>query len=108
MTTLTDFRAVYLPYCLQRLPDGRYIVLNREYKPLGLITHEIIQYETHPTAQHFKITKSLAKKLSWEGKDDLDSIYLYNDGTNPILGKPEQMAYFERLGLLLKLRITAP
>jgi hypothetical protein len=31
----SDFRAMFFPYCLQKQKDGRYVVLNREYKPVG-------------------------------------------------------------------------
>ena len=41
-------RSSHMPYCIQRLEDGRYIVLNRHYKPLGETTREWVTYETPP------------------------------------------------------------
>ena len=32
----SEFRLVYLPYCLQLQDDGSYLVLNRRYKPVGI------------------------------------------------------------------------
>jgi len=40
-------RAIFLPYCIQRLEDGRYVVLNRNYKPLGFRTTEFLRYEDY-------------------------------------------------------------
>jgi len=33
-----NFISVYMPYCLEMLGDGRYTVLNREYKPVGFFS----------------------------------------------------------------------
>jgi hypothetical protein len=35
---LGDFRSIYLPYCLDKQADGSWLVLNREYKPVGFNT----------------------------------------------------------------------
>jgi hypothetical protein len=35
---LGDVRSVHLAYCIKKQDDGTYVVLNREYKPLGLKT----------------------------------------------------------------------
>ncbi len=35
-----DFRAISLPYVLQRQEDGSYLVLNRKYKAIGFLTGE--------------------------------------------------------------------
>lgn len=45
---LNDFRSVHLPYCIKKLPSGAYVVLNREYKPLGFKTREHVDYEAYP------------------------------------------------------------
>jgi len=39
---------VHQPYCLKRLPCGRHIFLNRDYKPLGLETQDFVRYEDFP------------------------------------------------------------
>lgn len=35
----------FLPYCIKRL-DGAVIPLNRDYKPIGIITKEYLEYES--------------------------------------------------------------
>lgn len=80
---LNDFRAVFLPYCLERQPNGKYAVLNREYKPVGFFTREHITYDQHPVLVRLKITSASAAKLSWNGSRDVGRIFLYDDGTNP-------------------------
>lgn len=103
-----DFRAVYLPYCLQRLEDGRHVVLNRAYKPLGFLSKDHVVYEEYPVAVEIKgIGPAVAAKLSWKGDSNIDTIYLYNDETNPINSDANMDAYLERLRILAKLKLKA-
>ena len=44
---LANFRWVFLPYCLDEQDDGRWAVLNRDYKPLGMLTGEYVDYDGH-------------------------------------------------------------
>lgn len=100
------FNAVYMPYCLQRQEDDRYAVLNREYKPVGFITRDWVNYDDYPVCAKIKgIGPALARKLSYNGSDDVDCIYLYNDGCNPCSGAEEMAAYIRRLTLAVNLRI---
>lgn len=101
-----DFRAVYMPYCIDKMPDGKYVVLNRTYKPIGFITHDHIKYDEYPIAAEFVgLNESTAAKLSWNGSQDLSRIYLYNDGTNPLLNDENMTKYLDRLKILSKLKI---
>jgi hypothetical protein len=102
-----EFRSIFMPYCLIRLDDGRYIVVNRNYKPLGITSGDYVIYETHPSAAKLKITAATAKKLSWAGSDALARIYLYNDGCIPTDGKANMDAYLSKLSVLAKLKVTA-
>lgn len=96
----------HFPYCLQRLADGSYAVLNRNYKPLGVMSGEWVKYEDAPGNVKFKgMTAAMAQQLSWEGSPALDRIFLYNDGTNPGNGPRELAAYLERLGRLLAQKV---
>ena len=82
--SLSTFRWVHLPYCLKRLEDGCYVVLNRHYKPLGFLTNDWVDYEAYPVVMKFKgLTPKVAAKLSYKGSEDLAMIYLYNDGCVP-------------------------
>ena len=100
-----EARWIFLPYCLYRLKDGRYIVLNRKYKPLGVRSSDWVVYEDHPSAASMKITPEIAKKLSWQGSDNLDVIHLYNDASIPNKGEEHLQAYANRLKVLMDLAV---
>lgn len=103
-----DFRRVFLPYCLQKLDDGRYIVLNRLYKPLGVMTSDWIKYEDHPSACKIKgLTAKRASLISHRGLPDLESIHLYADGSIPTDSKENMNGYSQRLAALAKLTVES-
>lgn len=103
-----DIRWAFMPYCIQRLADGRSILLNRSYKPVGMLSSDWVNYESHPSAIKVKITAATAKKLSATGSDDLDRIYLYNDGCVPTHDSASMRAYQERLAVLMALKVETP
>ncbi len=98
---IVDFRFIFLPYCLQKQPNGSYAVLNRKYKPVGFATEKYIAYSDYPvTAKIDDITPVLASKLSWNNSNDVDTIYLYNDESNPVNSAGNMQAYTDKLALL--------
>jgi hypothetical protein len=102
-----DFRSVHLPYCIKRLPNGNYVVLNRDYKPLGFRTSAHLEYEAYPIGVKFKrLTAATAAKLSWKGSTDTDAIFLYNDDSIPTVSPKNMQEYLERLKILAKLQFT--
>ena len=104
---LGDVRAVHLPYCLERLEDGRYVILNREYKPIGFKTSSWIDYEKYPIAVKFKrLTAKTAEKISARASGNLKEIYLYNDGCVPTRSAKNMEAYLKRLEILAKLKLA--
>jgi hypothetical protein len=104
---LGDFRAVFLPYCLQKQEDGRYAVLNREYKPVGFYTKDWVKYEEHPVLVKLKgLTKAKSAKLSDKGETNLDEIFLYNDATNPVRSKANMRSYLTKLEILAGLAVS--
>ena len=105
--SLGDFRKVFLPYCLQKQPDGRYAILNRRYKPVGLAITEFINYEDYPVCVNLKgLGPATAAKLSWKGDPDTDQIYLYNDGCVPTESSENMQSYLKRLEILAKLKVS--
>ncbi|TVL08209.1 hypothetical protein AYI74_21840 [Shewanella algae] len=103
---LGDFRSVYMPYCLKKQPDGSYVVLNREYKPVGFNTRDHITYEDFPVSSKLKgIGPGTAKKLSYKDSDDTETIYLYNDGCVPVHSAENMKLYLKKLAILAKLEI---
>lgn len=104
--SLDDFRAVFLPYGLEKQSDGRYVVLNREYKPVGFFTRERVTYADYPILVTLKITEPMAKRLSESGESKAGRIFLYNDATNPTGSKKNMNLYLSKIEALAKLRVT--
>ncbi len=79
------FRAgwrVHVPYVITHLEGATYAVLNRHYKPVGMITEEWVDYKLHATLIN-DFTPVLQRKISFNGKtfkEGKGSIALYNDG----------------------------
>ena len=102
---MTDFRSVFLPYCIEKLDDGSWVVLNRQYKPIGFNTDEFINYEDYPVSARLEIKSTHLKKISYNS-DYFGKVYLYNDGCHPFGSKKNMDSYLEKLRVLAKLRIT--
>lgn len=103
---LKDFRTVFLPYCLKKQSDGRYAVLNREYKPVGFFTKNWIEYATLPVLVKFKgLTSVVAAKVSHKGDPDVETIYLYDDYCAPVRSGRHMDAYLSRLETLAGLKV---
>lgn len=103
---LNDFRAVFFPYCLDKQPDGQYVVLNREYKPIGFKTKENVKYEDYPIFVELKgVGSATAAKLSYKGDPNTDRIYLYNDSCVPTESAEHMKNYLKRLEILAKLKV---
>ena len=98
----SEFRLVYLPYCLQLQDDGSYLVLNRRYKPVGITRTDWIDYEAYPVSMRFKRALSVAqiRALDCRGRESRDVIYLYDDGSIPTQSAAAWAAYSARLARL--------
>ena len=60
---LNDFRAIFLPYVLEKQKDGSYVVKNREYKPLGNCTSKWEKEQNFPEGTKLKgLSPKIAKK----------------------------------------------
>ena len=93
------------PYCLQKREDGTYILLNRDYKPVGVTTpyRVWVDYETWPEAFDIDISPDQAAAMSHNGDDDARRIYFYDDGCKPWEGAKHQRAYHRRVGLFFRM-----
>jgi len=101
-----EFRAIFLPYCLDRQEDGRYAVLNRNYKPLGFTTREFTTYSDYPVLVTIKgLSPEKIRAISANGDADPERIYLYNDGCVPTRSAEHMQAYQNRLALLAPLMV---
>lgn len=103
---LHDFRSVFFPYCLVKNDDGHYVVLNREYKPVGFGTSDWVKYERYPVTYKIKgLTAARLAKISAKGDANKDRIYLYNDGCVPTHSAKDMKAYLDRLKVLAPLLV---
>ncbi len=103
---LDTFKSVIMPYCLKKEADGNYVVLNREYKPLGFITSEMIRYEQYPISAKLRaINEKKAQQLSHDASPNVERIFLYNGATDPTSNKTNLDAYLKRVEILLKLKV---
>ena len=99
---ITGYRATHLIYCLELLECGRYVALNRNYKPIGFLTDDRVNYGEYPVLLDVRVTPRAAARISWKGDSNTARIYLYNDGCIPVPGKESWSHYCERLGVLAK------
>ena len=99
------FSSVFLPYCLEQQPDGRYAVLNRDYHPVGLWTDAWLTYGDLPVLVALNITPKRAEKLSVRGAASVAKIWLYNDATDPVLSADLLRQYLARLALLAAMEV---
>ena len=96
----------HFPYCLKLLEGGRYILLNRNYKPIGNQTMNRVNYHTDPSAIMMTITPGIAAQLSWDQSHNVERIYLYKDGCIPTGSEEHMAAYLKRLAVLAKIRVS--
>lgn len=103
-----DMRFIHFPYCLRRLEDGRYIPVNRRYKPLGVTSHERVIYEDHPGAMHVRgLTDELALELDVHKGARPGHIYLYEGNSTPLNSDKAMDEYLQRLKKLAELKMYA-
>ena len=98
--TVSDFREVFLVYCLQRQQDGSYLALNRRYVPVGSVSVEWVDYEG--VTDRFKFKRGLTARqiaaLSHNANTAPEAMYLYDDGCVPTSSAAAWEKYAERLG----------
>lgn len=97
--TVSEFRMVFLLFCLDRMPDGSYVALNRRYKPVGWAGTEWVNYEDFPIGFKFKraLSGMQIAALSCEGDTCPQRIQIYNEGCIPTSSAAHWAAYAKRL-----------
>lgn len=95
-------RRSHFPYCIERVREERYVILNRDYHSIGAPLGE--RGELDDYAVNIKrMTQNKANNLSWEGYSSKESIYLYNDGTRADISDKTMSAYLKKLELLMRM-----
>lgn len=106
MALFTVLHAV-LPYCVQRQKSGKWLCLNREYKPVGFNTTGWITYGEHPLEMEIPgLTEKVAKRIAYDNEFDGEQIFLYNDGCVPTHTAEDMNNYLARLAILAQLDIN--
>lgn len=94
---------IYLPYTFEPLRDqtDRYVILGRDYKPLGMTQkHERVEYEKY-TNLHVRISKKDLENATRHVK--YSPGWLYGDGNSPWLNRKSAEAYLNQLSSLTEL-----
>jgi len=95
-----------IPYCIHQEADGKFVLVNRDYKPVGFNTSKGISYKEYPIIYKLKgLTPDIAARISHKNDLGLTSIYLYGDGSVPTDSKDNWEKYMERLKLLMQLYV---
>ncbi|CAD1798285.1 hypothetical protein LN565_15330 [Xanthomonas euvesicatoria pv. euvesicatoria] len=93
----------HLPYCLQKTKDGKWLALNRNYKPLGTVgKDEWFDYDSHPSRQSIPAAtisalKRRASSIIEDKPDDPGLFFFYDDRTMPTDGAANWKRYCETL-----------
>jgi hypothetical protein len=91
------FYKIFFPYAFQKLDDGKYVVINREYQPLGYWPERFGE-PTNKRGQSFYLCGDLDEDLI--SQKNKTFIYLYDDSTNPMVSVKTLEAYLEKIGEL--------
>ena len=89
-----------LPYSLHKQKDGSWIFLNRIYKPLGVLSNDLVDYREYPS---FRFESDPTERLRKIGINQVVAIdghihfFLYEDRTGPFIAATNTKEYFKRL-----------
>jgi hypothetical protein len=99
-----------LPYCIERVESGAYIVLNRYYKPLALVGDDHLDYHRDPAYSVFCLHRSQVNASALRMLTDDDSYlgWFYDGVTAPWLGVRARDKYLERFHSALGHLLTLP
>jgi hypothetical protein len=96
---------VYFPYCIERQENGSWVILNRNYKPVGLNTGKFIKYGDYPVSIRLKgLGPATLKRLSCKDEEPKGRVYLYTDSCIPTSGAKAMSSYLKKLEILLKIQ----
>jgi hypothetical protein len=102
------YRQMFMPYCLIKLESGKWVIVNRHYKPLGTLSRDK-WYNYEEYSVHIKWDRRHRKKLADLGatsESPEEFVALYNDATNPERSKMLMQRYMDKLAILAKLGIS--
>jgi len=107
---LSDFFRINLPRGMERNNKGKWIVFNRDYKPIGFNQSDFVKYEEFPIYTKYKgLTEKLILEIGNPDSIERDEhgkickFWLYNDVTNP-MNNNDWSTYWKKLQKLAKLQ----
>ena len=101
-----DLSRIIFPYCLKKRDDGTYIVLNRDYRPIGFDSPERVEYKDYPiNIKVARISKQAITEIACH-VDDTGTFWLYNDKTYPTDSAENMRVYLDKLKRLAKYKVT--
>ena len=102
---ISNSRAIFFPYCIEKQKDDSWVFLNRNYKPIGFNTDEFLDYGDYPVSMPLKgLGIATLQKLSYNGDGSGNRIYLYDDGCIPTSSAKAMSSYLEKLKILIRLQ----
>lgn len=96
----------FLPYIIRQEKDGSFLLLNRFYKPCGMVCHSRDWADYATSTQRFRVrglTPEIAAKISVKGDPDISWITLYHDGCRPQDSDKNRRALLKRLKMFFDL-----
>jgi hypothetical protein len=113
MTDLDNvFFWTHMPYCLHRLKDGYWILLNRNYKPIGTGGYKHVDYEKSETKFKFKrvpkkflLHNFILLPHCRDEKGEYDMYFFYNDASKPFRTRDATAEYFHKLKVFAEFMI---
>jgi len=100
----------HLPYCIQATADGKWLVLNRNYKPVGTTSKDWVDYDSHPDrvaldGRTLAALRRVAVNVIPAEPGDPEVIYFYDDSSMPTEGDAHWASYAKAISVLMNARI---
>jgi len=103
-----EMRQVFLPYAIIPVNDSEFLFVNRKYKPIGVLSGDHVDYETHPSRVKMKgLTPAKAAKAGLHMGDN-GYFYFYSDATIPTDSKANWDRYEKILQWIAAYQVSAP
>ena len=99
----SDYFRMFMPYCIKQIEDGRHVVLNRFYKPLGHPSGVWVVYEDYAVDISPKVGSKRMEKIAVKADDGI--AFFYDSSCHPLLSAKYMNAYLQRLSALKKFKV---
>lgn len=99
------------PYCMQRTSDAaKWILLNRNYKPVGSLSKDFVDYDASPNVfaldeRSVKAIAAAAVNVESDERGKPAAIFFYDDGCVPTSSPTDMRAYFVRIAPLFNAKL---